>query len=74
MSQSEQNMRITTIRVGAALTVPHPTVPYANVRPTIEIEAEIPEGADIVAIRNELQGWCAESVREHAASLQELIK
>lgn len=67
-------MTITSITVGASLTIPHPTVPYANARPTVEVTATVGADEDPVAVRQQLQEWVNKSLLASVAQLQEIVQ
>ena len=48
-------MKLKTISVGYAITIPQPTgIPYSNIRPSIEIQAEVGEGENINMVHKNL--------------------
>lgn len=49
-------MRIRTVTVGLHATVPNPQVPYSNVKPSVELTAEIADDENLDAIHKELAG------------------
>ena len=65
-------MKIRTIRVGASMTVPSKTVPFANVKPSVEIEVELSEGEDKDAVIVQLQHWCREAISDAIPPLESL--
>lgn len=62
-----------TVRYGASLTLPHPTVPYANVKPTLELEVQCDE-ADRDEVLAKLKQFVHLALGEAAAELHSLVK
>lgn len=59
------------IRYGASMTVPHPTIPYANVKPTLEVEMECDDDKEVVLAR--LKDFVHQSLHEAVIELQNVV-
>lgn len=61
-------MQIDRITVEAALTVPHPTIPYANARPSVQVSASISPEDDVDECYRLLRSWangkCLDMLKE----------
>lgn len=62
-------MKITRIVVNAGRTLPHPCQSYANLRPSVTMEAQLDESEDPREAVRHLQIQAERAVEEHAATL-----
>lgn len=67
-------MQIKTITVRAGRVLSHPTEEYANIRPSIELVAEIDQGEDFKQATKQLQAQAEQLVEEHANQLIESLR
>lgn len=63
-------MLVRRVVVSASATVPHPTVPFANVKPGVELHADVQEGEDHAKVAAVLQAECDLLVARHAETLK----
>ena len=61
-----------TIRYGASLTVPHPIIPYANVKPTLEIEVQCELEHRDTGLAN-IKAWVHASLEQSVKELSALV-
>lgn len=66
-------MRIRSITIGAGLTFPSRAVQFANVKPSIEVTADLNENDDENSVRRLLQQWCREAIEEAIKPLEGLL-
>lgn len=64
-------MKIDRITVVAALTVPHPTTPFANARPSVEVSATLEPDEDPRLAFLQLRDWANDRVVEMLRKLQD---
>ena len=62
-------MKIRTVSVSLGLTVPHPTRPYANYKPSVSVEAELGQGEDEAAVAAQLRKFCLAASVQFVADL-----
>ena len=66
-------MKVTKITVRAGRCVPHPLYDYGNLKADLELVAELEEGDDPDAVRQQLQEDIESQVEQHVADLREGI-
>lgn len=66
-------MKVKEIVVRAGRTIQHPTEQYANLRPSIELRADLDEGEDFGQAVQSLQASAEQLVEDHAKQLRDSI-